>query len=483
MTKYILILFLLVAMPAQAATEFVSAINKTGEDYDTLTLWEAAMDNAGDITASDVKVFAHGGITGTVGDGASVTGQTSSATGTVIHASTTQILIDAISGTFSSGEEVRVTAGNSVTISDAGDSPIITAELYDDDGEFDDKVTINGLTTDATNYMKITVPEAERRQGLYGFGDSGTGFSWGPSGTGRTIYILDDNVTVEHVTIVGANGAGSGSGIIQTNNANTTLNNVMLRDWTGTSSYGVSVITSLASVKMTNCLIFGGIDRGVSVGASGTSEIYNSTFFHLGARSVYSADAGTIVQNNIVTDNNQFNDYCCSFDSSSNNNISEDGTAPGADLDSGTTDSSGNTGTTVVDAGQNFTTTVSPTLDAGDPVWFNNDTLDTTSRIASVTNDTTLELEDSGVTGNSDAFSINESAYYIPSSAIWVADDYGLEDFNLLSTATAVDGGIDLSSDFTDDIEGTTRDAVFDIGAYEFVADLATTHHQAITVY
>ena len=42
------------------------------------------------------------------------------------------------------------------------------------------------------------------------------------------------------------------------------------------------------------------------------------------------------------------------------------------------------------------------------------------------------------------------------------------EDYHLVSGATAIDAGKDLSGDFTDDIDGSTRDANFDKGADEF---------------
>ncbi|MCD4780282.1 MAG: hypothetical protein K8S27_07025, partial [Candidatus Omnitrophica bacterium] len=119
-----------IATNSYSATEFISVINSSGGDFSLLSTWEGVMDNAGNITASDCKVFSHNGATGSIQDGASVTGQTSGATGTVIHATATQVLIDAISGTFQSGEQVFQTENvNYIVISDAGDSPILVARL------------------------------------------------------------------------------------------------------------------------------------------------------------------------------------------------------------------------------------------------------------------------------------------------------------------------------------------------------------------
>lgn len=53
--RLVIIFFLLFASRCFAATEFVCTINKTGEDYNTLSLWEAALDDAGNITDGTVK--------------------------------------------------------------------------------------------------------------------------------------------------------------------------------------------------------------------------------------------------------------------------------------------------------------------------------------------------------------------------------------------------------------------------------------------
>lgn len=44
------------------------------------------------------------------------------------------------------------------------------------------------------------------------------------------------------------------------------------------------------------------------------------------------------------------------------------------------------------------------------------------------------------------------------------------DDFTLVASGVAVEGGFDLSGDFTTDIEGTTRATPWDIGIYEFTA-------------
>ena len=89
---------------AKAATEFICTIKNTGGDYSSLNDWQTS--NQCDLTSAQTKVFYHQGITGTIGDGVTVTGLTSSATGTATHVTSNQILIKNISGTFQAGEQV-----------------------------------------------------------------------------------------------------------------------------------------------------------------------------------------------------------------------------------------------------------------------------------------------------------------------------------------------------------------------------------------
>ena len=74
------------------ATEFVCTVMESGGDYPGLSAWNSAI--ACDLAHSTAtRVFAHGGITGTVSDGAIVTGATSGATGVACHVTATQVLI------------------------------------------------------------------------------------------------------------------------------------------------------------------------------------------------------------------------------------------------------------------------------------------------------------------------------------------------------------------------------------------------------
>ncbi|MCA9408904.1 MAG: right-handed parallel beta-helix repeat-containing protein [Candidatus Omnitrophica bacterium] len=462
---FVCLIFLLPATTAHAVTEFICTHNKTGEDYATMQAWENAMTAVGNLTAADVKVFSHGGITGTVSDSASVTGQTSGATGTVIHATSTQILIDAIVGTFQSGEVVQVSAGNSVTISDAGDSPILTLELYNDDGPITTNIQVNGLTTNTVNYWKITAPVGERHNGT-----AGTGVVIDPTSSVLPIYFQDDGV-IEWIEITDWTATNNGQGAIHIDSSITVdINNVIIHDWTHATFtiHGIVVGNATANVTVTNSLIYNGDGAGIRVSATGGNlNVYNSTVYNMPGVGILQ-QGGTYIAKNVISMNNS-PDFSGTFDASSDNNISSDGTAAGADLDSGTTDASGNTGATVVDAGQNFNTSVKPTLDAGEVAWFNNDTDGTSSKITSVDSDTQLTLAESGVTGNSKAFSINKSAYYRAAADQFVSLTGGSEDFHLIAGADALNMGDDLSGTFTTDIDNTTRPigGIWDVGIDE----------------
>ena len=109
-----------------AATEFVATIQQTGGDYNTLSSWEAAINT--DLTVSSTKVYSISSTTGTVSDGATVTGSVSSSTkAKVLHnASTTsnQVLVENIRNIIT-GTSTFSTSSNIVT----GSGTLYTTEL------------------------------------------------------------------------------------------------------------------------------------------------------------------------------------------------------------------------------------------------------------------------------------------------------------------------------------------------------------------
>ncbi len=101
-----------------------------------------------------------------------------------------------------------------------GDTRQETAECYDDEGVLNDKVDIDGSTTSADYYMKITVPEGERHNGTI----DGGGFEITNGGTYNTnaINVGDEFAVVEWVIAKGNNySAGIGMWMGSASNAST----------------------------------------------------------------------------------------------------------------------------------------------------------------------------------------------------------------------------------------------------------------------
>lgn len=189
------------------ATEYIVSLKASGGEYTSLTTWESDLGTV-DLTPAATKVFSHGGITGTISAGDTVTGQTSGATGVVVGVvPSTQILLQSITGTFQSGEVAQVSAGNSVTLSDAGDSAIAVIECYKGDysgvgggtNYITDTTTIAGQTANATNYIVVRTLISERHDGT-----PGTGFYINRS-FGDCI-----NLTTSYTRVIGIEGVSGG---------------------------------------------------------------------------------------------------------------------------------------------------------------------------------------------------------------------------------------------------------------------------------
>jgi len=112
-----------------AATEFVSSIMQSGGDYNTLFSWEAAINT--DLTVSSTKVYSASSTTGTVSDGATVTGSVSTTTkAKALHNATSsnQVLVENIRNILT-GTSTFSTSSNIVT----GTGTLYTTELAGND--------------------------------------------------------------------------------------------------------------------------------------------------------------------------------------------------------------------------------------------------------------------------------------------------------------------------------------------------------------
>lgn len=151
-------------------TAFVATVKSSGGDYTALASAESGLQN--DLTAADIKVFSiSAATTPTLVAGDSCTDVTSLATGTVVlvNAAKTQILIKGIIGTFGTGDVVKKTTDPTVTatLSDNGDSPIVQMDCYASAAPDTTQVTVDGWTTNSTNYPIVNVPVGERHAGIY----------------------------------------------------------------------------------------------------------------------------------------------------------------------------------------------------------------------------------------------------------------------------------------------------------------------------
>jgi len=154
------------ATSCYAASEFVCAIAASGGDYTSLAAWQADIQCS--LTASTTKVFTHSGITGSINKNDFVTGARSGATGTVVRATSTQILLISVSGTFVSDEQMRLNASNYVTLSTVGDSAIAVARI---EGTWTNPETaplaIDGWVTGGNNYVSIYAAPTAKHDGKW----------------------------------------------------------------------------------------------------------------------------------------------------------------------------------------------------------------------------------------------------------------------------------------------------------------------------
>ena len=339
--------FSVCAFKANAATEFVSVVdpgNGTGTDYTSLSAWETGVQT--DLTSSATQVFAGVG-TSAISDNATVYlcrgGSYQSHSGTVVHATSTQILVESITGSATEqANDVWYTnsscnSSNYFTISDGGDSAIAVAKARTSTGAADTTaVTIDGWTTSATNYIKVWTDPSEnyRHQGVWNESKYRISIS---SGNGITVQDKDVFLDGLQIEISGATGnqrcinhmSGGSSGNYQ-------ISNNILKGVNG-AGYNVGIYSNSDASSITkiwNNLIYDiGKDNSVTVGIRlyynaspvSTAYVYNNTVYN----STYGIQrsGNTLVAKNNISYNNT-TDYSGTFDSSSTHNLSKDATAP-----------------------------------------------------------------------------------------------------------------------------------------------------------
>lgn len=288
------------------------------------------MDNAGDITNANCKVFSHSGIFGTMPDNKTVTGETSGATATIIHTTSRQILLDSISGTFQNGERVKYGTSDFVILTNAGDGVIIVGEV---DGTISGTISISGFTTSATNKIILRSVPYNRHKGtaltgsrlthtttsdyqiLLYIAQSYTYIQWlilEPS-IGHTFYTCYGNVNnvffenlVIHPTSMAA-GTVQGHGIFgQDAGVTIQVSNSIIYEFNNSSNLGY----------------------GVRSYANGTINAYNVTSYDNDTNFDITTTGSILAKNNIAQ-GGDIADYVGSYASGTTHNLSSDASAPG----------------------------------------------------------------------------------------------------------------------------------------------------------
>lgn len=292
------------------ATEFTATVKSSGGDYTTLSAAEAGLQD--DLTAATIKVFSiSAASTPTIAAGDTVLGQTSAATGVcvLVNAARTQILIKTIAvAAFQSGEVVQKTtdAAVNVTLSNAGDSPIVGIACYPVNDTT--AVTFAGWTTSATNYIYVYTPAGQRHAGVW----DGTKYNLTSALTCLTIseaFIRFDGIQIDFTYTAGSTRGGILIDLVGTAAYSSTdyrISNCIVRK-TGAATgtvYGIYFISDPAVANAVAYLWNNIIYDFASSGASGvrlseadvTINAYNNTVY--GCDYNYRQTAGTFVAKN-----------------------------------------------------------------------------------------------------------------------------------------------------------------------------------------
>ncbi len=401
-----------------AAVEFVSVIKQSGGEYSSLFDWEAAIDC--DLTVSATKVYSIIATSSMIADGAAVTAGASTAT--LLHqASSSQILLINISGLFNSGDYVTDASNNSVILSDNGNSAIAVAKI---DGAWSSAdttaVTITDWTTSANNYIKIYTTTAARHDGT-----AGTGYVLEPSSASHGIQILENYTRIEGLEITNwtTNSGGSYDGInIAADHC--LIDSVIVHDdGHGTESNsdagGIQTDTDNITVTIRNCIVYDLARWGIS------THNTDGTTFDIENCTVYKCT---------VADDSPTGYGCVGHDGhtsiiNAKNVIAMDVQNGGADF-----------------KGTNWGTS--------------------SHNISS----------DATAPGSNSLTSKSAANQFVSITS-------GSENLHLKSGADALDVGINLYSTagFQDDIDGTSRDASWDIGADEWEMKIITQINTPLT--
>ncbi len=322
------------------ATQFTATVKPSGGDYPSMNTAGTGLQN--DLTAADIKVFSISAYsTPTIAAGDTVLGQTSSATGVcvLVNAARTQILIKTIAvASFLNTEIVQKTADANVnvTLSNAGDSPIIGIECYSMSDTT--QVTIYGWTTGINNYIYIYTPISERHDGKWNTGK----YRLEVSTNSITLSNYEAYVWIDGLQISVNNDTNyhrplnSGEEQVVANEIKISNNILKIVQTTPPdTSEGLTAaagINTASVIKIWNNIIYDivgvGSGKGIYINSSyWTAYIYNNTIIDC-TDGIYISSGTVIAKNNIVKGSGDVNTYIGTFALGTDYN-STDGTDTG----------------------------------------------------------------------------------------------------------------------------------------------------------
>ena len=210
------------------------------------------------------------------------------------------------------------------------------------DGVFATGVVIDGSTTDATHYMHLTVAEGQRHTGT-----AGTGVKIDPTNNAHVIEILDDYTRVEWLEITDwPNTPSNSMEGVRAQADQILLQYLMIHDDGGSvnpNSDGIHFVYNNGTLYVRNCIIYNIVRCGIFIQGSGgenmTINVNNVTVFGItgddnaGGITAQGASNTINVTNSISMNTANFSDFQLTSGGSwgtSNYNLSEDSSAPGA---------------------------------------------------------------------------------------------------------------------------------------------------------
>jgi len=321
------LLFVFAAADCLADTDMIWTYG-SGKNYSSLSTWEQDTDII--ITsANNVVVVSHGVLTGSIGNGDTVTGDTSGAIGTVVGVVTdSQICIDVTSGDFQNNEQIYKTINVDYVVSSSAEDTLGIMYLDCYDGPHDDNVIVKDATTDSDHYRCIrsasdcTTPFAGKRE---------TGAYFERATSGAVLKISENYSRIENIGAKVTANSSTITNVLNLVGDYTKAIGCIVYDSDNSGSGTVAAFQLIGNNSIAvNCIAHDNKNNGFVIGATGESVYaYNCTSVDNGAYGFNGVIGGTNYVWNCVADGNTNDDFNTSFHSNSDYNMSADTSAPG----------------------------------------------------------------------------------------------------------------------------------------------------------